>query len=123
MSSELYPSSSKGIRDEASNQRISCSATSSFTDPSTCPENWPGISCDPETGSIVAINLDQLGLSGELKFSTLTGLTSLCNLTLSRNNFSGRGVPSFRTISSLHRLDLSDRYKKKTYNPRTTILT
>ncbi|CAN6856844.1 unnamed protein product [Brassica oleracea] len=28
---------------------ISCSATSSLTDPSTCPENWPGISCDPET--------------------------------------------------------------------------
>ncbi|CAF2353680.1 unnamed protein product [Brassica napus] len=98
----------KGIRDESSNQRISWSATSSLTDPSTCPENWPGISCDAETGSIVAINLDRLGLSGELKFSTLTGLTSLRNLTLSGNNFSGRVVPSLGAISSLQRLDLSD---------------
>ncbi|KAJ4883123.1 putative inactive receptor kinase [Raphanus sativus] len=98
----------KGIRDEASNQRISWSATSSLTDPTTCPENWPGISCDPQTGSIVAINLDRLGLSGELKFSTLTGLTSLRNLTLSGNNFSGRVVPSLGAISSLQRLDLSD---------------
>lgn len=98
----------KGIRDEASNERISWSATSSLTDPTTCPENWPGISCDPQTGSIVAINLDRLGLSGELKFSTLTGLTSLRNLTLSGNNFSGRVVPSLGAISSLQRLDLSD---------------
>ncbi|KAJ0265998.1 inactive receptor kinase [Hirschfeldia incana] len=98
----------KGIRDETSSQRISWSATSSLTDPTTCPENWPGISCDAETGSIVAINLDRLGLSGELKFSTLTGLTSLRNLTLSGNNFSGRVVPSLGSISSLQRLDLSD---------------
>ncbi|CAH8281701.1 unnamed protein product [Eruca vesicaria subsp. sativa] len=98
----------KGIRDEASNQRISWSATSSLTDPTTCPENWHGVSCDAETGSIVAINLDRLGLSGELKFSTLTGLTSLRNLTLSGNNFSGRVVPSLGGISSLQRLDLSD---------------
>ncbi|KAF8115764.1 hypothetical protein N665_0025s0215 [Sinapis alba] len=98
----------KGIRDETSNQRISWSATSSLSDPSTCPENWPGITCDTETGSIVAINLDRLGLSGELKFSTLTGLTSLRNLTLSGNNFSGRVVPSLGGISSLQRLDLSD---------------
>ncbi|WZZ90497.1 hypothetical protein YC2023_119076 [Brassica napus] len=46
----------------------------------------------PENGSIIAINLDRLGLSGELKFSTLTGLTSLRNLTLSGNNFSGRSM-------------------------------
>ncbi|CAN7033590.1 unnamed protein product [Brassica oleracea var. botrytis] len=62
----------------------------------------------PENGSIIAINLDRLGLSGELKFSTLTGLTSLRNLTLSGNNFLGRVVPSLGAISSLQRLDLRD---------------
>ncbi|CAG7894570.1 unnamed protein product [Brassica rapa] len=77
----------------------------------------------PGNGSIVAINIDRLCLSGELKFSTLTGLTSLRNLTLSGNNFSGRVVPSLGAISSLRRLDLSDHYKKKTYNLRTTVLT
>lgn len=98
----------KGIRDESSHQRISWSDPSSLSDPTTCPDGWPGISCDPESGSIVAINLDRLGLSGELKFSTLTGLTSLRNLTLSGNNFSGRVVPSLGGISSLQHLDLSD---------------
>uniref|UniRef100_A0A1J3GHN3 Putative inactive receptor kinase n=1 Tax=Noccaea caerulescens TaxID=107243 RepID=A0A1J3GHN3_NOCCA len=98
----------KGIRDESSHQRISWSDPSSLSDPTTCPDGWPGISCDPESGSIVAINLDRLGLSGELKFSTLSGLTSLRNLTLSGNNFSGRVVPSLGGISSLQHLDLSD---------------
>ncbi|CAN8236844.1 unnamed protein product [Cochlearia groenlandica] len=98
----------KGIRDETSHQPISWSDTSSLSDPTTCPNDWPGITCDSETGSIVAINLDRLGLSGELKFNTLSGLTSLRNLSLSGNSFSGRVVPALGGISSLQLLDLSD---------------
>ncbi|KAJ0260724.1 Leucine-rich repeat-containing protein [Hirschfeldia incana] len=98
----------KGIRDETSNQRISWAAPNTLSDPTNCLENWHGISCDPETGSIVSINLDRLGLSGELKFHTLAPLASLRNLTLSGNNFSGRVVPSLGKITSLQHLDLSD---------------
>ncbi|XP_010519912.1 PREDICTED: probable inactive receptor kinase At5g10020 [Tarenaya hassleriana] len=98
----------KGIRDDSSNPPISWPVTNGLSDPKTCPDAWPGISCDPEIGSIVAINLDRRGLSGELKFSTLLGLTSLRNLSLSGNNFSGRVVPALGAISSLQHLDLSD---------------
>lgn len=98
----------KGIRDGTSNQRISWAAPNTLSDPTTCLDSWHGISCDPKTGSIVSINLDRLGLSGELKFHTLTKLPSLRNLTLSGNRFSGRVVPSLGTITSLQHLDLSD---------------
>ncbi|CAN7113956.1 unnamed protein product [Brassica rapa subsp. narinosa] len=98
----------KGIRDESSNNRIQWAAPDSLTDPTTCLDDWPGISCDPETGSVTSINLDRLGLSGELKFHTLASLPSLRNLTLSGNRFSGRVVPSLGKITSLQHLDLSD---------------
>ncbi|CAH8353722.1 unnamed protein product [Eruca vesicaria subsp. sativa] len=98
----------KGIHDQTSNNRISWSAPNTLSDPTTCLPNWHGITCDPETGSIISINLNRLGLSGELKFHTLTPLLSLRNLTLSGNNFSGRVVPTLGLITSLQHLDLSD---------------
>ncbi|KAG2334371.1 hypothetical protein Bca52824_005551 [Brassica carinata] len=82
----------KGIRDETSNNRIQWAAPNSLTDPTTCLDDWPGISCDPETAKIPHARL----------------APSLRNLTLSGNRFSGRVVPSLGKITSLQHLDLSD---------------
>ncbi|XP_010261133.1 PREDICTED: probable inactive receptor kinase At5g10020 [Nelumbo nucifera] len=71
-----------------------------------CPQNWHGISCD-DSGSVAGIALDGLGLSGDLKFNTLSGLRMLRNLSLSGNFFTGRLVPAMGAIASLQRLDLS----------------
>ncbi|KAG1334513.1 putative inactive receptor kinase [Cocos nucifera] len=73
---------------------------------STCPRDWRGIYCD-DSGAVVSLSLDGLGLTGDLKFTTLTGLKSLRNLSLSDNAFSGRLVPAIGTMASLQHLDLS----------------
>ncbi|CDP12924.1 unnamed protein product [Coffea canephora] len=74
----------------------------------TCPSSFYGVLCDPSSNSITAINLSGLGLSGELKFSTLLPLKSLQNLTLSGNSFTGRLVPAVGTMTTLQHLDLSN---------------
>ncbi|KAG1330798.1 putative inactive receptor kinase [Cocos nucifera] len=71
-----------------------------------CPRDWHGISCD-DSGAVVSLALDGLGLAGDLKFTTLIGLKSLRNLTLSGNAFTGRLVPTIGTMASLQHLDLS----------------
>ncbi|CAI9109276.1 OLC1v1009068C1 [Oldenlandia corymbosa var. corymbosa] len=73
----------------------------------TCPAFF-GVSCDPFSNAVTAIQLDGLGLSGELKFGTLLPLKYLLNLTLSDNSFTGRLVPSLGAMTSLQRLDLSN---------------
>lgn len=75
-------------------------------EPNACPRQWTGLECD-ENGNVSAIVLDRLGLGGELKFHTLTGLGALRNLSLSGNNFTGRVAPAFGSMASLQHLDLS----------------
>ncbi|XP_017985484.1 PREDICTED: probable inactive receptor kinase At5g10020 [Theobroma cacao] len=82
----------------------------SVWDPDTQPDptSWTGVSRDPNSGSIVSLNLDRLGLVGDLKFHTLTPLRNLQNLSLSGNAFTGRVAPALGLITSLQHLDLSD---------------
>lgn len=84
------------------------------SDLGACPSSFYGVSCDYSSNSIVTIVLERLGLSGELKFFTLTGLKSLRKLSLSGNNFTGRLVPALGSMSTLEHLDLSD---NKFYGP------
>jgi Leucine-rich repeat (LRR) protein len=70
-----------------------------------CPAAWRGVVCDG--GAVVGVALDGLGLSGELKMATLSGMRALQNLSLAGNAFSGRLPPAIGTLSSLRHLDLS----------------
>lgn len=72
-----------------------------------CPTTWHGVKCDDSGASIVAVSLAGLGLSGELKFSTLVPMSSLQTLALAGNRLTGRLVPALGSIQSLQTLDLS----------------
>ncbi|KAF6149299.1 hypothetical protein GIB67_026155 [Kingdonia uniflora] len=72
-----------------------------------CPSSWYGVVCDEESGLVIAVVLEGLGLVGDLKFSTLIGLKMLQNLSLSGNSLSGRFVPALGAMTSLRHLDLS----------------
>ncbi|KAK8969212.1 putative inactive receptor kinase [Platanthera guangdongensis] len=72
----------------------------------SCPRSWYGVSCD-DSGAVVSISLGGLSLSGELKFSTIAGMRSLRNLSLTGNFFTGRLVPAIGDMTSLQYLDLS----------------
>ncbi|KAJ8769681.1 hypothetical protein K2173_005284 [Erythroxylum novogranatense] len=98
----------KGIQNDPLNKIVPTWVYSSLSDPTLCPESWPGITCDPVTKSVVGIALDRLDLTGDLKFQTLSNLKSLQNLSVSGNRFTGRLVPTLGSISSLQHLDLSD---------------
>lgn len=98
----------KGIQDDPLDKIHSTWNITSLPDRKSCPVSWTGVSCDPESGSVVSINLNGLGLSGELKFNTLINLKSLQNLSLSGNFFTGRVVPALGSMSSLQYLDLSN---------------
>ncbi|KAL3613434.1 hypothetical protein CASFOL_042697 [Castilleja foliolosa] len=95
----------KGIKSDPSNRIFTTWVYPSNA--SACPAAFHGVFCDPATSSVVSIVLDQLGLTGDLKFSTLIPLKFLQNLTLSGNSLSGRLVPTLGSMSSLQVIDLS----------------
>ncbi|XP_047327453.1 probable inactive receptor kinase At5g10020 [Impatiens glandulifera] len=96
----------KGIQQDPLS-KVWNSWTPSSTDPNSCPDSFYGVSCD-DNGNVTAIELDRLGLVGDLKFATLINLKKLTTLSLSGNSLSGRLVPALGLITSLQHLDLSD---------------
>ncbi|KAK3001883.1 hypothetical protein RJ639_020627 [Escallonia herrerae] len=96
----------KGIRSDPLGRVLnSWNQTTPSADPTGCP-GFYGVVCD-DSGSVAAINLDSLGLVGDLKFFTLGGLKMLKNLSLSGNSLTGRLVPALGSMTSLQHLDLS----------------
>ncbi|KAK3002438.1 hypothetical protein RJ639_020956 [Escallonia herrerae] len=96
----------KGIRSDPLGRVLnSWNQTTPSADPTGCP-GFYGVVCD-DSGSVAAINLDRLGLVGDLKFFTLSGLKMLKNLSLSGNSLTGRLVPALGSMTSLQHLDLS----------------
>lgn len=96
----------KGIRDDPSGLVLRSWNESSALEPDGCPSSWHGVMCEGN-GVVVGVALDGLGLSGDLKFSTLVGMQSLRNLSLSGNNLTGRLVQRVGSMASLQHLDLS----------------
>nr|GMC63104.1 probable inactive receptor kinase At5g10020 [Ipomoea batatas] len=95
----------KGIKNDPLNKIFQSWNQTLLSDLSSCPDKFYGVVCD--SGSVSAIALDRLGLSGDLKFTTLNGLKQLRNLSLSGNSFTGRVVPALGYMTSLQYLDLS----------------
>ncbi|XP_072972466.1 probable inactive receptor kinase At5g10020 [Typha angustifolia] len=83
-------------------------ASSSSVGSGDCPRTWFGITCESSSNSVVSLSLAGLGLAGDIKFNTLTGLRFLRNLSLAGNAFTGRLVPEIRFMTSLRHLDLSN---------------
>ncbi|KAJ4764724.1 Leucine-rich receptor-like protein kinase family protein [Rhynchospora pubera] len=73
----------------------------------SCPSNWVGITCDAASGAVIGLNLSNLNLSGELKFSPLIGLHYIQTLSLAGNAFTGRLVPGLGSMTTLKSIDLS----------------
>ncbi|XWS44855.1 hypothetical protein CRYUN_Cryun15aG0085200 [Craigia yunnanensis] len=94
----------KGIKTDPFDKVLSVWDPDTRSDPTL----WTGVTRDPNSGFIVSLNLDRLGLVGDLKFHTLTPLKNLQNLSLSGNAFTGRVAPALGSITSLQQLDLSD---------------
>lgn len=97
----------KGIRDDPLGRVEGSWVSLSDPNGTICPAFY-GVGCDTSSGYVTDIVLNHLGLSGELKFSTLNGLKWLKNLSLSGNTFSGRLVPTLGLMTTLQYLDLSE---------------
>ncbi|XP_015074035.1 probable inactive receptor kinase At5g10020 [Solanum pennellii] len=97
----------KGIKNDPLGKIFSSWSQTGLSDPSACPKSFHGVVCDENSDSVFSISLDGLGLVGDLKFSTLSGLKQLKILSLSGNSFTGRVVPALGSMLTLQRLDLS----------------
>uniref|UniRef100_A0A2N9FP38 Leucine-rich repeat-containing N-terminal plant-type domain-containing protein n=1 Tax=Fagus sylvatica TaxID=28930 RepID=A0A2N9FP38_FAGSY len=71
--------------------------------------SWDGVTCDPENGHVVGLNLTNSWLNGRLNSnSTLFSLRHLHKLNLALNNFSSSTIPSqFGHLARLTHLNLS----------------
>ncbi|KAG5611709.1 hypothetical protein H5410_022990 [Solanum commersonii] len=97
----------KGIKNDPLGKIFSSWSQTGLSNPSACPKPFHGVVCDEKSDSVFSISLDGLGLVGDLKFSTLSGLKQLKILSLSGNSFTGRVVPALGSMLTLQHLDLS----------------
>ncbi|KAK1277068.1 putative inactive receptor kinase [Acorus gramineus] len=70
-----------------------------------CPGDWYGVHCTD--GHVTSIVLDGLDLAGTIDFSSLVGLHTLQNLSVSHNRLTGALHADIGSIGSLKFLDLS----------------
>lgn len=90
--------------------KISGNALSSWTT-STPPchgkkANWAGILCD-NMGQIWGLQLEKMGLSGDINIEALKQLPGLRSISVMKNNFEG-SLPDLKKLSALKTVYLSD---------------
>lgn len=93
----------KGIVGDPSGQ-VLVSWDPKSLDSNGCPRNWYGITCSD--GLVTSIIINNVGLVGNFSFSAITGLSMLCNLSISNNQLTGT-ISEINSIHSLQYLDLS----------------
>ncbi|XP_047325361.1 receptor-like protein kinase HSL1 [Impatiens glandulifera] len=81
-------------------------AFSTWNDRDNTACNWEGITCDPSTGSVTAVNLSNTNIAG-LFPSVVCRLSSLTILSFS-NNFINSTLPELSACISLEHLNLAD---------------
>uniref|UniRef100_A0A5B7AY51 Putative receptor-like protein kinase HAIKU2 n=2 Tax=Davidia involucrata TaxID=16924 RepID=A0A5B7AY51_DAVIN len=74
---------------------------------SESPCNFAGITCDPNTGRVTEISLDNKSLSGKISLSIFV-LQSLTSLVLPSNFISGNLPPELNNCSNLKVLNVTD---------------
>lgn len=93
----------KGFQEDPSGQILS-SWNSKSVSSNRCPEDWFGITCS--VGHVTSVVLDDVGLTGEFSFSTVSALTMLQNLSLHSNQLTGNISESAFGFGQLKYLDL-----------------
>ncbi|KAG6631883.1 hypothetical protein I3843_13G105800 [Carya illinoinensis] len=93
----------KGFVSDPSRQ-VLVSWNSKSLDSNGCPRNWYGIACNG--GRVTSVTVNDVGLAGEFRFSAITGLSMLSNLSISNNQLTGT-ISKIDSLQSLQNLDLS----------------
>lgn len=83
--------------------------------------NWYGVTCSPNTTTVVEINLDNNGLNGQMKFS-IGNLKELTRLSLAENDILGRLPPTISRMTGLKYLNFSNNLLDSVIPPEYGVL-
>lgn len=72
--------------------------------PCVKPNIWKGVICDPPTGEVFGLQLENMGLSGELNLDPLTQLELIRTLSFMNNSFAGPmpNVKQFKGLKNVY---------------------
>ncbi|KAG2683844.1 hypothetical protein I3760_10G052300 [Carya illinoinensis] len=82
------------------------SALSAWNERDDTPCNWPAVTCDPDSHSVVSVDLSNTNLAGPFP-SLLCRLPNLTFLSFFNNSMNSTLPPDVSTCGSLHHLDLA----------------
>lgn len=96
----------KGIKHDPTGYVLDSWNNESNNNVKGCPP-WNGVTCG-SSGDVIAIVLDNLGLSADVDLSVLANLTKLEKLSISNNSISGKLPENISSFKKLQHLDVSN---------------